>query len=237
MILKNSMERTQKSGAQLYRNLAQAFDSNQLIRDTWAAMARDLEQQVTSLLSLPPNLWKKLKDGAEPLLAALKSSIAAQSVERDGNVSLHSCFERTLNFEEPLILRAYVPIIRQLRGESTDRALEFYIMVKAHVTRVLRLIQPFEGDPSTLRRVIELQELFEREVQAPDPAFVLQTKRRFYVATAHRPETKKAPKPRISARTTKRPKKRLRLASRPLAAKRGKPMVRKLELRRRRARG
>jgi hypothetical protein len=239
MIFKSSVEKSQRSGAQFYRYLAQVFESNQLIRDTWAAMSHDLEQQASSLVTLPPSLWKRLKVGAEPLLAALKTSMSAQPIEKNGNSSLHSCFERTLDLEEPLILKAYVPIIRQLRGESTDRALEFYIMVKAHVNRLLLLIQPFEGDPGVLQRVVGLQEKFEREVQAPDPAFVMQTRRRLYaaVASTHRSDAKKAHKPKASARTPKGAKKRLRLGNRPLPAKRGKPLVGKLELRRSRARG
>ncbi len=236
MILKSFLEKTQKSGAQFYVRLSQIFESNQIIHDTWSAMAQDMEQQAAGLEALPRTLWKNLPEDTSPIIEALQSSLSAQKIGKQENHSLHGWFERMLMVEEPLIMKAYVPIIRRLRGESTDRTLEFYIMVKAHVARLLSLIQPFEGDPAILSRVTMLRDSFEHEVQAPAivPAALRHASK---VKPRVKASEKHSSKTRAAARVPRRVKSVKPLGNRKHVSKLTKPMVGKLELRRSRARG
>ncbi len=238
MNLKGFLAGSQRSGADFYLKLAQLFESNRIIRDTWLAMAHDMELQATSLENLAPAFWRSLKEGSETPFEAGPHSTLRQPIELKENVSLQLCFAATLDLEEPLILRAYVPLIRQLRHEFSDQALEFYIMVKAHVARLSRLIEPFAGDPGLLQRVADLQEQFEREVQAP-PAVPAHQK-----ATAT--GKKSAASPRLAkknavllrpSKSSKRTPAALPLATRAKRVpKLAKTLVRKLEIPRRRAR-
>jgi len=235
MNLKGSLSRLQRSRADFYRNLAQIFDSNHLIREAWIDMAHDMEQQAVSLENLPGSLWKKWKDEPGTLAEAIQTCCSThQKIESEENKSLQSCFASTLNMEEPLILRAYVPIIRYLRTDYSDQALEFYIKVKAHMARLSRLIQPFAGDPVLLQRVANLQEFFEHEVQAPIIPPV----------SAKKSSSKRVPSPRrrggknrTVVRTAAKARRVLPLGGRAKrAAKRTKALVGKLDLARRRAR-
>ena len=233
MNLKGFLSRLQLSRADYYRNLAQIFDSNQVIRETWTDMAHDMEQQAASLESLPGSLWKKWKDEPGPLAEAIQTCRAIhKGIESEEDKSLQTCFSATLNMEEPLILRTYVPIIRYLRTDYSDQSLEFYIMVKAHVARLSRLIQPFAGDPVLLQRVANLQEFFEHEVQAPiiPPA---PPKKKGSSKRTHPSGRQRVAKEAAGVRTGARARRALPLGGR---AKRSKTMVGKLELARRRAR-
>jgi hypothetical protein len=236
MNLKGSLSRLQKASAGFYGNLAQLFDSNWLIRDTWINMAKDMEQQAASLENLPGSLWRKWKDEPGDLAEAIQSCCSTyKRIESEENKSLQSCFASTLTLEEPLILRAYVPIIRYLRTGYSDQALEFYIMVKAHMARLSRLIQPFAGDPALLQRVANLREFFEHQVQAPviPPVRVKKGARRPAFSPRRRNGTKKT----AVARTGAKVRRVLPLGGRAKrASKRTKALVGKLDLARRRAR-
>ena len=235
MNLKSSLSRLQSSRADCYRNLAQLFDSNDLIRETWIDMTHDMEQQAASLECLPGSLWKKWRDEPETFAEAIQICCSThQKIESEENKSLQSCFASTLNMEEPLILRAYVPIIRSLRADYSDQALEFYIMVKAHIARLSRMIQPFAGDPILLQRVANLQEFFEREVQAPIispvPAKTDSRKR------GHSAQRRGGKQRTAVARTSAEARRALPLGGRAKrAAKRTKAIVGELDLARRRA--
>ncbi len=168
MNLKGSLVKLQKSGGQFYLKLAQLFESNQLISDTWIALAHDMDQQAASMDSLPSSFWKKIgSQEAETLANSIRSCTLPQMEECTVNRTINGCFGRTLDVAEPLILRAYVPIIRHLRSEFSDQALELYIMVKAHVARLDRVFQQYAGDPILLQRVTNLHVAFEHEVQMP----------------------------------------------------------------------
>jgi hypothetical protein len=168
MNLKGSLTKLQKSGGQFYLNLAQLFESNQLISDTWVALAKDMDQQAASMDSLPVSFWKKIGiQETEALVQSIHSFKFPPMAECALNRTINGCFGRTLDVAEPLILKAYVPIIRHLRSEFSDQALELYIMVKAHVARIDRVFQQYAGDPVLLKRVHALHEIFEHEVQVP----------------------------------------------------------------------
>ncbi len=237
MSLKAAFAKVQNTGGQFYLQLAQFFEENPLIRETWNAMAQDLEQQAASLDGLPSPFWNMLKSDEKVLLDVTRECISLQTLENHEDRSLHHCYVRTLDIEEPLILRSYVPLIRLLRTEWSDHALDFYIMVKSHMARISRIIQPFSVDPVLLQRVHNLQLRFEFEVQAPVIAEVEPPRKvaRIKRAGSSRPgavqKLRKAP---TASRTTKRA---LPLAKRAQhIVKRTKPLVHKLEISRRRAR-
>ncbi len=168
MNLHGSIATLQNSGARLYTSIAQYFKENSLVRNIWLEMAHDKEQQVACLKSLPPRFWSELRHSESGLEEALKSCRQARCPGESEEHSLQKCFTQILEFEEPVILRVYAPIIRKLRTEWTDQALDFYIMVKAFVARLLRIVQSFSGDPVMIRRADSLLVAFEREVQARD---------------------------------------------------------------------
>lgn len=237
MSLKSAIGKVQNSGGQFYLKLAHSFEENPLIRETWAAMAHDLEIQAASLDGLQPRFWKMLKSEEATLVGAIREGIPVRSLDKNEDRSLHNCFALTLDFEQPLILRAYVPLIRLLRTEWSNRALDFYIIVKSHVTRISRMIQPFSMDPMLLQRAQNLQESFEFEVQRP-------LIREMAASTGARQEKKKKHTVTAAARKPSKAHAGSRKAqrARPLServqrlAKHSKPLVRKLELARRRAR-
>jgi hypothetical protein len=224
-----ALAKLQRSGAEFYLKIAEKFRENSLIREAWITLAQDLEQQIESLRELPASFWR----GHEVEVQVLQVAIAQCPPPKTGNgaepASLHACFTHTLDFEEPLILRAYVPLIKALRADCTNQALDFYIKVKAHVARLNRIIQPFSGDPVLTQRTINLLQVFEREVQGPPPL----------------PARKPVAAAAKSARRARHPHKTAHLRSgkgaQPLGrtkgiAKHSKPLVRKIKLPRRRAR-
>ena len=165
MNLQGSITELQESIAKLYLDLEQRFRENPLIRDLWSAMAHDMTQQKHSTNALPPSFWHQLKDKQHELAGAITEG--KQASEKKGDQPLRSCFEQALAFEEATILKIYVPIIRKLRENWTEKALDFYIMVKAHLARITRVIQSFAGDPVTIQRSNLLLQRFEKEVQEP----------------------------------------------------------------------
>lgn len=236
MSLKSAFAKVQKSGEQLYLKLAQFFEENPLIREIWTAMAQDMAQQTASLDRLPSHFWKLLKSDEEAPRNAIRECLSFQVIDENEDRSLHRCFVRSLDIEEPLVLNAYVPLIRLLRTEPSNHALDLYIILKSHVTRISRMIQPFSVDPTLLQRVQNLQQRFEFEVQAPAVARALPPK----MAVTRK---KSQSTPAIAARKTRKARVAARSASRALPltkrvqriAKRAKPLVRELEIARGRA--
>jgi hypothetical protein len=166
MTLHGSITELQETIIKLYLNLKHGFSENQLIRDLWSAMAQDITQQKSSMSAIPQSFWNKLKDDQDAFSRAV-SEIRRQTVENKEDLSLKGCFERILLYEEPATLRIYVPIIRKLRENWTDQALDFYIMVKAHLARIARVTQSFAGNPVVIQRSSLLLQRFEKEVQEP----------------------------------------------------------------------
>jgi hypothetical protein len=237
MSLKGAFAKVQKAGAQFYLKLAEFFEENPLIRDSWVAMAQDMEQQAASLEELPRRFWSGFKKDEEALQIAVRNCLSLEAIDKKADRSLHACYIRTLNLAEPLILSAYVPLIRLLRTECFDHGLDFYVMVKSHVTRITRIIQPFSVDPLLLQRVQGLALRFELEVQAPVIPAALPKKKLSQKKKAHalrRAAARRLRKMIAAARAAKRP---LPLRKRvPALTKRAKPLVAKLDIARRRAR-
>ena len=228
MGLLGTLAKLQKAGANFYLSLAQRFNANNLIRDTWIAMSHDMECQTVSLKLLPGLFWKRLKDVEEPLLDAVSSCPVLRCAQVPPDRQLNSCFERTLDYEEPLILRGYAPLIRRLRVGWTDHALDFYIMVKAHVARLPQIIQPFSGNPTLIQRATGLLTSFEREVQMPE---------KVALPARARAADKKCRTRRTRKRNVFIADRRLPLRERAKRlARRTKPLVRAIKLARRRAR-
>lgn len=165
MNLQGSITELQDRMIDWYQGLEHRFKENQLIRELWTAMAHDVAQQKRSMHVLAPSFWQRLKAEQGGIQEAV--SATREMTENIDDLSLKKCFEHALAFEETAILRIYVPIIRKLRENWTERALDFYIMVKAHLARILRVTQMYAGDPVILQRANLLLQRFEKDVQEP----------------------------------------------------------------------
>ena len=226
-----SIKDLQNTLVQLYLKLEQRFNENQLIREMWNAMAHDISQHIESLNALPQSFWNQLKKDQDGLSIEAAESVQHQSIDIEGDQSLKGCFDQALLLEEPTILRVYVPLIRRLRENLTAPALDFYIMVKAHLARITRVTESFSGSPVVIQKSNSLLQTFEKEVQE-------------HHIEARKPEKKKKSHPTQAAQR-KEPAKKSRKAQakdRPLAKRakilhsRSKPLLKKVSLQRRRAR-
>jgi hypothetical protein len=232
MNLHGSTTELQNTLVQLYLKLEQRFNENSLIRELWSGMAHDILQQIASLKSFPSSFWVQLnKDQDGQLVAGIQNS-KLQVIDKPEDLPLRQCFDLALRLEEPTILKIYVPIIRSLRKNWTHTALDFYIMVKAHLARITRVTESFSGDPITIQRSNLLQQSFEKEVQAP-PEIVKPVEKE-NKKRAIQPAHKSAVKPK---KASTKPAK----ISGPLVKhakihhSRTKPLVKKIEIQRRRA--
>jgi hypothetical protein len=230
MNLRGSIVSLQRSGAHFYSKLSQIFAANPVIGEAWLSMSRDLEQQGADLRALPLLFWKSLtKEESRALAEALKSCRIPGSRSPEQGRSLIAYFQAMLDFEEPLILHTYIPLIRRLREGWYDRALNFYIVVKAHVARLQRIIQPFSGDPVLMQRLAGLLSRFEHDVQAPagPPATPQKRRKNESAHAASRQSRTKSPIAAGAARS--------KLSLRSAAGRRPKAVVADLKIARRRA--
>jgi|WetSurMetagenome_2_1015567.scaffolds.fasta_scaffold228833_1 hypothetical protein len=230
MNLHGSIKELQSAIVKLYLELEQHFSENTLIRELWNTMAHDVSQQIRSLDMLPQSFWTQLKKEPNAPAADAVAGSRQQSVDIEGDISLRLCLDRVLLLEEPVIVKIYAPLIRRLRENLTEPALDFYIMVKAHLARITRVTQSFSGDPVLIQRANSLLQAFEKEVQE------------------HHAELRlpKLPKPQAvqppAAKEAAKKSKKAPAKSRPLAkhaeALRGrtKTLVKKVSLPKRRAR-
>jgi hypothetical protein len=223
MNLHGSVREAQNTIVRTYLELEQRFNENGLIRESWNAMAHDVFQQIQSLNALPQSFWNQLKADQASLSAAITESIKQQSIEIKDDRSLKGCFDLAFRVETPAILKIYVPLIRKLRENLSAPALDFYIMVKAHLARITRVTESFSGDPVSVQRAHLLLQTFEKEVQEPHIEVLIP-------ATAARSKEKPKKSSKIKAKTlpSKKPAKILR--------HRAKPLVKKVSIARRRAR-
>jgi hypothetical protein len=231
MNLQGSITELQDTIDQLYLELQKRFSENQLIRDVWSSMAQDITQQKRSMSAIPNSFWNQLKNEQDRFLKDIAAA-RQQVIETKEDASLIHCFERALLYEEPATLKVYAPIIRKLRENWTDRALDFYIMVKAHLARIARVTQAFAGDPRVIQRANMLLQQFEKEVQEhhtqPAPKLV-----RAHAAVPA-PQVKEKPSAKPQKKAT--PKKKPQLAKHSTSPHgRSKPLVEKIQLQRRRA--
>ncbi len=172
---------------------------------------------------------------AEALESALKMVQSASKRE----TSLEQCFAMILELEEPIILKVYPPILQALRAHWSDRAMNFYVMVRAHASNLASLIGPFCGDPNLLQRSNGLIQKFEQELQRQQvieragPAPVRRSSRK---AVRGKKSSISGARKTSKARPPKRQKVRVRSARPRVLSKSSKPLVRNLKLARRRAR-
>jgi len=224
MNLQGSIKKLQKVGINLYIELEQYFSENKLIRDFWKAMAQDVMQQSKSLHSLPRSFWNRLHNKQNSLGEAIHYSLSIQTTNKKEDKSLKRCFLRTYDFEEPTILKVYAPLIRYMRKECTGQALDFYIMVKAHLARTMRITEAFGGNPLFVQRSSALLQCFEKEVQMPQAEEEGKGAHGKTQAT-RKSRSKKKTKAKLRAKIPKRARPR-----------RTKSLFEKIDLRRRRVR-
>ena len=192
-------------------------------------MGNDLQTQAESLKKLPPSFWQSLKKQEKELVQATDLIVPPQGNQPP--VSLQSSLKQTLDLEEPIVLKIYVPLIRRLRVEWTERALDFYVMVKAHIARLERVVQAYSGDPAASQRCVTLFQNFEKEVQEPAVVEAKFVKKGSKKAIASKHTGKAAADRRLKAAAKKQPPRSLKTLP-----KRAKPLVKKIEITRRRAR-
>jgi hypothetical protein len=227
--LRGSLSQLHRSVARYYTELQQRFEGNYLIRELWASMSHDQQAQLESLKKLPSSFWMALKDQEKELMRTA-DQLSPAGTDHQG-VPLYTCLAQTIDLEEPIILKIYAPLTRRLRSTWTELALDFYVMVKAHIARVAQSIQLFSGDPSLSQRCALLLQNFEKEVQGPPEIPEI---------AARKQVKKPASTRRVIGKANRRQKpaarKREPLRSRVKVAKRAKPLVAKIKLRTRRAR-
>jgi len=167
MSLRGPLARQQRTVAKFYRDLARCFPDNALVLESWESMAGDLEQQAESLQSIPQRFWSQLGESEQIVEKALSDSPRPNAGALSGDHSIRNSFSLALHLEEPMTLGVCAPLIRKLRLESRGHGLDYYIMVKAHLARLNRLVRQFSGDPVLIQKATSLLDGFEHEVQAP----------------------------------------------------------------------
>jgi hypothetical protein len=173
MSLYGSIKEVQSTTEKFYLKLEQRFRGNKLISQLWGQMAQDVSRQIVNLHDLPKSFWTHLKKDQRTLPKTIKNEVTPQNIENTSELSLSECIESAIRSEEAIILKIYVPIIRNLRKNWTGQALDFYIMVKAHTVRIKRVAEAFSGDPVVLQHSSLLFQRFEKEIQEPEVEVIL----------------------------------------------------------------
>lgn len=236
MNLQGSLARFLKTGATFYKKRADCFSHNQIVRDVWLRLAEDMDTQASSLKKLSPAFWREFQPYQDDLIQNVPKGFPIKGNSRPcETVPLQESIGQSLLLEEPVVLRIYAPLVRKMRSAWSNRNLDFYVIVKSHVTGLMRLVQTYCGDPALIQRAVSLLENFEREAQEPEFVVVEKvarkgrTRKRAVVSAAARTQQRTARKP--SRKAPRRP-----LASRPRPVpKRAKPLVRKIRISPRRA--
>jgi len=166
----------QNSLLQFYRNLEERFEENSIIRIFWGGMADDISQQIQCLKSLPPSLWNQFKNAPDNGFETAVKSVPSPPAEYV-NLSLRDCFEMSLHLSDTIVLKIYARIVKLLRNNSTAPALNFYILVKTYLARILRTIESVSGEPALIHRAQSLIRSLEKEVQEPAPEIRVQAAR------------------------------------------------------------
>ncbi len=210
MSLYGSIKEVQSTIEKFYLNLEQRFNENKLIMELWNQMAQDVSLQIQSLHELPKSFWTRLQKDQNELMKTIKADIKPQNHEIEKDISLSECIEKAIQSEEAVILKIYVPIIRNLRKNWTGQALDFYIMVKAHIVRIKRVAEAFSGDPIVMQHSALLFQGFEKEIQEPDIEIIQKIK------PARKSRTVKGKKPaKPKAKTPAKPKAKLKIQAKP----------------------
>jgi hypothetical protein len=253
MSLYSSIKDLQSTSEKLYLNLEQRFSGNKLIQDLWIQMAQDVSQQIASLRELHKSFWDRFKKDQNELLKTIDAEIKNKNIEIKEDMSLSECIDSAIASEESIILKIYVPLIRNLRKNWTGEALDFYILVKAHIVRIKRVAEEFAGDPAVIQHSALLFHNFEKETQEPEIDIIprikkagksgksrdVKTTRAKAVKTKANPAAKATAKtkPKAGSKTRKTLAKTPSLVNRSkIRRSRSKPLIEKSDLRRRRAR-
>jgi hypothetical protein len=168
MSLSGAIVEHQNSLLQLYRKLEERFEENSIIRTMWRDMAGDVSLQIQSLKSLPPSFWNRFRNAPDDGFESAVKNMPLPSANV-AETSLRDSFEVSLRFAEPVVLKIYARLIKLLRENSTAPVLNFYILVKAFVARLVRTTESFAGDPLLIRSAQLLMMGLEKEVQEPAP--------------------------------------------------------------------
>ena len=236
MNLNGSIADLQKAAIKLYLKLQQRFKENMLIRELWSSMAEDLSQQKNSLKAVPSSFWNQLQKEHSELQQAVIPYARLQVTDGIKDMPLKGCIESALQFEEPTILKVYIPIIRSLRENLTEPALEFYIMVKAHLARIAGMTASFSGDPVIIQRSSLLLQTFEREIQEPPAEVVIPRRKAVAGKSARRRATAAKPRtPKKTAKTRKAVSKPARKRKGPAVKSKGSAAKRKSPAQKRRS--
>ena len=221
MSLYGSIKEVQNTIEGFYLKLGQRFNENKLIMKLWNQMAQDVSQQIQSLHELPKSFWTRLQKDQNGLMQTIKAEIKPQNHEIEKDISLSECIEKAIQSEEAVILKIYVPIIRNLRKNWTGQALDFYIMVKAHTVRIKRVAEAFSGDPIVMQHSALLFQGFEKEIQEPDIEIIQKIK------PSRKSRTAKGKKPeKTKAKTPVKPKAKVKAQTKPKSKQETKPKAR-----------
>ena len=181
----------QNSLVQLYRKLEERFEENSVVSTFWRDMSGDVSQQIQSSKSLPSSLWNQFKNAPDGGIVSVVKGVPSPPAGVS-EISLRDAFDISLQLTEPVVLKIYARIVRLMRKNSTAPALNFYILVKAYVARLVRTVESFAGDPVLIRRAQLLLLGFEKEVQEPDPEIRYSTPRPLPASARKAPVTGKA---------------------------------------------
>jgi hypothetical protein len=227
--LRTPLSKLEQAIAKFYLQLQQRFESNSLVSESWAAMGSDLQAQAESIKKLPPSFWQSLKKQEKELIRA--TGLILPNEANKAETSLQSCLVQMLDIEEPMILKVYAPLIRRLRSEWTEKALDFYVMVQAHIARLARTVQAYSGDPGLSLRCAVLFHEFEKNVQEPAASEVPPTK-----PTRKKVAVSKSSKKAAASRHQKAAVAKRRNRALDELSKRRKPLGKKIEIAGRRVR-
>ena len=154
----------QNSLLQLYRKLEKRFAENSVIRTLWHDMAGDISSQIQSLAALPPSLWNEFKNASDDDFESAIKNISLPLPDLT-DISLRDGFEISLQLTEPVVLKIYSRVVGSLRKNSTAQSLNFYMLVKTYITRLIRTTESFAGDPMLTNRAQMLLQRLEKEIQ------------------------------------------------------------------------
>ncbi|MGD0308909.1 MAG: hypothetical protein ABSC02_06430 [Acidobacteriota bacterium] len=225
-----SLSKLQRASAKYYLQLRQRFVANVLVSEMWGSMEQDLLAQAEGIKKLPSAFWMSLQKQEAELARAAESLYTRFSAEQGG--ALTACFSRTFELEEPVILSIYAPLIRRLRTNWTEVALDFYVLVRARIIKLARLIQTYAGDPALCQRCSVLLVNLDKEIQEPNKVEVSRKRQTSKKSAGHvkRPVKAAAGRSKLAAAEKSPARQRDRVA------KRAKPLVKEIGISRRRAR-
>ncbi len=220
----------QRAAAKRYFALQQHFVGNNLVSETWGAMAHDWVSQAESLKKLPTAFWLSLREDEKKLAQAAESQLAQYNGE--SAAGLTGSLALALRQEEPVVLTIYAPLIHRLRTNWTDLALDFYVLIRLHLSRLTQFVQAYAGDPALSQSCTMLLVNFEKEVQKTDeiPVKPSMKKARKLSAHARRHQEKAAVRTQRQTAKARPARNHVRIP------KHTKRIVKKLEISRRRAR-